>query len=135
MENLVTNKNIRNTKVRRHMLRLFSTTNAPMSAIDIQAHLLRNDLSVNKTTIYRELSFLKSLNLIRDIEFGDGKKRYERTDSKHHHHLICIKCDMIKDVEIDFDLSKNLDKLEKESKFKIMKHSLELFGVCKKCQF
>lgn len=95
---------------------------APLSALD----LIRK-IKVNKTTIYRSLEKLMTNGVILEIDFSDGKKRYELAESKHHHHLICISCSTVKDVSLD-------EKFNVPKSFKVVKHNLEFFGYCKNCQ-
>lgn len=113
---------MRLTKARKQILKEFGNIVSPISAFD-----LLKKVKVNKTTIYRELNFLLGKNLIQEVDLLDGKKRYEGTDSGHHHHLVCISCNDVKDVDFEenFDLPGD---------FSVIKHSLEFFGYCKNCQ-
>lgn len=89
-------------------------------------------LGVNKTTVYRQIEkMLKEGSLI-EVEFGDGKKRYELSSLGHHHHLICLKCGKVEEVEINE--GKMLESLKKlKSNIRVERHSLEFFGKCIKC--
>ena len=73
-------------------------------------------------------------NIIKEIEFGEGQKRYELEDFKHHHHLICLKCRKVDDIELKTDLEKEEKRFLKENGFKVVNHSLEFFGYCQNCQ-
>lgn len=88
-------------------------------------------LKVNKTTVYRQLEKLIKDQIVIEIEFGDGKKRYELKSLDHHHHLICKKCGKLEDVTVDE--SRIMKDLSSQSKFKIENHSLEFFGICESC--
>ncbi len=121
------------TKVRSAMLALLAETSTPLSITEILLQLKKEDLSPNKTTIYRELEFLTNLGLVSDVDFGDGKKRYEES-GEHHHHIICVNCKTIKDVKMDKDLDEFSAKIAKQAGFKPVGHSLEFFGLCSKCQ-
>lgn len=122
-------KGFRITKARAAILELLEKSNAPISADEIVV-----SLGVNKSTVYRELDFLKSQDLITDIRLDDSKNMYESKSKSHHHHLYCIKCKKIEEVEMGNDLDVFEKKLEKDTKFKIKKHSLEFFGTCLTCQ-
>lgn len=121
------------TPIREKIIDLLSKSSSPRSAPELQESFLISKIKVNKTTIYRELDFLLQKTLINEVEFGDGKKRYELNNG-HHHHLICLNCNRIEDVDLETDLSKEQAKIEKETGFKIKSHSLEFFGYCKNCQ-
>ncbi|MEK9166808.1 MAG: Fur family transcriptional regulator [Patescibacteria group bacterium] len=122
-------KGFRITKARAAILDLLEKSNAPVSADEIVA-----SLGVNKSTVYRELDFLESQDLITDIRLDNAKNMYESKSKNHHHHLYCIKCKKIEEVDMDNDLDIFEKKLEKDTKFKIKKHSLEFFGTCLTCQ-
>lgn len=121
------------TPIRTKILEIFDDLSSPISAPDLLDSIKSFNEGVNKTTIYRELDFLQSKNLITEVEFGDGKKRYELNDG-HHHHLICINCKIVEDVDLKTDLSAEEKNIEKQTGFKIQNHSLEFFGLCKNCQ-
>lgn len=93
------------------------------------AHDLVEKIGVNKTTIYRELSKLVLEGEAVEVDFGDGKKRYELAKKDHHHHAICTKCNLIKDVRIN---ERGLDL--KIKNFFIQRHSVEFFGLCNNCR-
>lgn len=121
------------TPIREKIIDILSKSDSPSSAPELQKAFLVLKINVNKTTIYRELDFLLKKALINEVEFGDGKKRYELNNG-HHHHLICLNCNKIADIGLETDLSKEEAKIEKETGFKIKSHSLEFFGYCKNCQ-
>lgn len=109
-----------------NVLDLISGANLP-----VDANYLIEKLKVNKTTVYRQIDKLLLENKILEVELGDGKKRYELKDLKHHHHLVCKKCGTIDDIEIDEKMI--LGSLSKKTSFKIESHSLEFFGTCVNC--
>lgn len=121
------------TPIRNKILEILGDSTQPISAPALLESVKSSNEGVNKTTIYRELDFLKLKDFISEVEFGDGKKRYELNDG-HHHHLICLNCKKIEDVDLKTDLSEEEKKIEKETGFKIQSHSLEFFGFCKDCQ-
>lgn len=121
------------TPIRKKILDIFSTSPSPISAPELVESFKNLKIDVNKTTIYRELNFLMTKLFITEVEFGDGKKRYELNNG-HHHHLICLNCNKIKDVDLKTDLSEEETKIEQETGFKVKSHSLEFFGHCKNCQ-
>lgn len=89
----------------------------------------------NKTTIYRELFFLLENNFIKEVEFGDGKKRYEITLNKpHHHHVVCLNCKEIVNIPLEKELDEEENKIEKITNFKLTSHMLEFFGLCPNCK-
>src|SRR3989344_4892621 len=128
-DNLLENIRIngyRLTKVRKVILDVLAAQHAPVSVGDIQKLLTQKKLFPNKTTVYRELAFLKEQNAIRELQLGDSKAWYEIKPDNHHHHVVCVNCDRIEDVELKKEfLNSTEKKIEKDKKFKITRHTLE----------
>lgn len=106
---------------------------AILSRVDkpIDVSLLVKKIGVNKTTVYRQIEKLLEKKILTEIDFGDGKKRYELKSLGHHHHIVCKNCGKLEDIEIDED---NLIKsVTGKTSFKIESHSLEFFGKCLSC--
>ena len=73
--------------------------------------------------------------MLKKINFGDGRSRYEfcNEDDHHHHHLICLNCDQV--FEFEDDLLESLETIiHKKSDFKIVDHQLKFYGYCSQCQ-
>ena len=120
---------LKNTPSRLAILSVLTEKNRPLDVLEIFE--LTKD-KADLATIYRTLETFYGNGLINKVEFGEGKYRYElrRTD---HHHLICLDCGKIEDVEDRF-----MSDWEKEIKdkkgFLVKNHSLEFFGHCPDCQ-
>jgi Fe2+ or Zn2+ uptake regulation protein len=123
------------TKVRQNLIELFSTHHRPLSVQDLISLLANLDIHVNKTTIYREISFLLLHKVIAELDLLEGKKRYEIYNENHrHHHLVCVQCKEIECVDTPGEFA-GLEKwLKATRKFKVTSHLLEFFGLCRKCQ-
>lgn len=125
----------RMTSVRSAMVDIFTNTHEPLSAGEILEKLKKYKLKANKTTVYREITFLLEGKVITPVTFQASEKLYELLKD-HHHHLVCQNCHSIE--EVDFDeieelLTKVEKKMKKKNKFSKILHSLEFFGVCQKC--
>lgn len=126
-------KGFRLTNIRKKLVDIFATTKMPLSVQELIEKLEEQDITANKTTIYREIYFLMEQGMVAEIDFGDRRKRYESAHTEHHHHLICLKCDSVKDITVTNDLKKEEERLAKKNNFKITNHSLEFFGFCSQC--
>ena len=91
------------------------------------------DRTISKATVYRTLTLLKESKILEEQDFEGGKKLYERAQGrKHHDHFICIRCGKI--IEFENDHIEKLQDFEaKKHHFKVVYHSLKLFGFCKNC--
>ena len=99
--------------------------------------------TIGLTTVYRTLELLVGMGLVFKFDFGDGRARYElcRGDdsSSHHHHLVCTNCGRIIDyaefIEEELELiNKTKQELEKKYGFEIRNHTLQFYGLCKRCK-
>lgn len=122
------------TPAREALLQVFATAEKPLSAVELGVQLKKKRLGVNKTTIYREITFLLEQQIIHEIQFGDDKKYFELAGSEHHHHLRCVSCNAVEDIELPHDATLYQKEIERKTKFTVMRHALEFFGLCAKCQ-
>lgn len=119
------------TKARRALIDLFAKEHRPMDVDEIAKGL---KVSAHKVTLYRELKFLTAQGIVREVTLKGDRARYESADLEHHHHVVCVKCDDVADVKFDEDIERQQKAIEKKTKFQILTHSLEFFGVCAKCR-
>ncbi len=120
------------TPVRIAALQLFESAERPLDAQFLIDHLQKKR-AVDRVTVFRLLNAFVASGLLRKVEFGEGKARYELAGKSDHHHLICESCGAITDVA-DTIIPTIEKELQKEYHFLIQSHSLEFFGLCKNCQ-
>lgn len=121
------------TRVRTAVVEAFVRHAAPMTAQELSGLLAAKGIRPNKTTLYRELAFLAGKDVIREIAFGDRTSRFEIAGD-HHHHVVCVRCDRVVDVALDNDLDAEERAIARKTKFTILRHSLEFFGLCASCR-
>ena len=119
------------TPARVATMKLFESHNKPLDVAHIIDDLARK-LAMDRVTVYRILSALTQKGLLRKIEFGEGKARYE-LNKEEHHHLICQSCGAIEDIS-DCGIEILEEKIKQKKNFLVKSHSLEFFGLCVKCQ-
>lgn len=123
------------TPLRIVLLDTLAAANTPKTVPEILEELGKRGYRVNKTTIYRQLTALVGYRIVSSVNFGDLAQRYELADEHgHHHHAICLGCGQIEDVDFPTKISAEEKKIQKEIGFKVVEHSLEFFGFCKRCQ-
>ncbi|NLT95211.1 MAG: transcriptional repressor [Clostridia bacterium] len=106
-----------------------------LSAEDVYQIVKDTNPEIGLATVYRTLDILAELQILKKIDFGDGRYRYEfcNEDDHHHHHLICLKCERV--FEFEDDLLESLEAIiNKKSGFKIVDHQLKFYGYCSECQ-
>jgi Fur family transcriptional regulator, ferric uptake regulator len=120
------------TPLRQELVSLFESGCNPLAYDDLLQLLKSRGFTPNKTTLYRELTFLCAQRITQEIDLGEGKKRYELAND-HHHHLVCTACDAIEAVHLSTDIRFEEEKIKAEKGFVVTRHMLEFFGICGSC--
>lgn len=126
-------KGYRITQTRKQIFNIFEKSAKPLSVSELLKGLKDKNLSVHKTTVYRALEAMVHESILYEIYFADGVIYYELKNQKHHHHLVCIKCKKVEDMFVEYPMGKVEKAIYKKTGFKTIHHSLEFFGLCKKC--
>ena len=128
------NEGLRYTSQRQIVWDEICKTDDHRDAEDIYFKIKTSGKKVSRATIYRTIDVLVKNNLVRKLELGDGRNRYEnKLDSSHHDHIVCIQCGRI-DEFMDENIEKLQDEIAKKYHFKIVRHIHQLFGLCKDCK-
>lgn len=122
----------RNSKQRNRMLELLRGTSSHPTADWLYERLKKEFPHLSLGTVYRNLSLLTDLGLVKKIHFGSTHDRFEAKTAPHYH-LICEQCGKI----VDFDLPIYTDineQAKQHTNFVIHTHKIEFFGLCKDCR-
>ncbi len=113
---------------------LFSSE-AHLSADDIEGELRHRQERIGKATIYRTLDLLVKSNLVVEHDFGEGFKRYEQRLSPRpvYQHLICQACGRVQEFEMP-EIPAVEARVARELGFKPHRHRVEIHGLCATCQ-
>lgn len=123
-------KNLKNTKNRTLILNILKDSSSPLCAEDIYNNINKK---INIATIYRNLNTLTDKRILVKTIFEDGKMYYKISNDSHIHSLVCTICHSITPIEnCPIDLIANT--IKSNTGFIITSHSLEIRGICPKCQ-
>ncbi|MFK5882115.1 MAG: Fur family transcriptional regulator [Sulfurospirillum sp.] len=117
IEKIIKGKNLKLTPARVEILEILIEQNKPISYDDI-----KDGLSMDKATFYRNISKFEDNSIIRSFESND-KKRYFSLEQNFHPHFICTRCNTISCLS-----EKNLINLQG---YKI--ESIIIKGLCPAC--
>ncbi len=94
----------------------------------------KKEARVSKASIYRLIPLLIEANLIEEVFFDRGQMYYEHIYGHEHHcHLRCVNCKQI--LEFNDPRLKEIERdLADKFNYKILRHKLEVMGLCQKCQ-
>ncbi|MGB3961095.1 MAG: Fur family transcriptional regulator, partial [Sulfurimonas sp.] len=91
------------------------------------------DLNTGIATVYRTLSLLEDSNVVTSLSFGAQGKKYELGTKEHHDHVICTECGTITEF-VDEAIEERQHAIAETLGFKMIDHSMQIYGICKKCQ-
>lgn len=128
---------IRYTKGRRAVVGVLQRAKGPQSASDLHDRLRPG---VPLSSIYRSLAVLDQAGIVRRHHDVDGVARFELAEwlAGHHHHLVCVECGAVEDVELADEaegiLNQLAETLGERARYRVSGHALEVQGVCGACR-
>ena len=83
-------------------------------------------------SVYRNLESFKDCGILTKIEREDRRLYYALCNihegNPHHHHIVCIKCGKVDDVE-----GCVLSGVKNAGGYKVLKHVVQFEGLCPEC--
>ena len=130
----IEDKGMRHTKQRELIVDSFFSAGRHITSEELFNIVKKKNPEIGYATVQRNLNLLCESGLAEEIKIGKQKTRYEQKyGSKHHDHLICVKCGRLIEVN-DEKIEKLQDKLARENNFIPIKHKLEIYGICGNCK-
>lgn len=104
------------------------------SIVDIQGWLetAHPEYDLQAPTVYRILQWLKALELISQTDMGSAGIVYELLDNPHHHHLICLNCGKVTNLN-DGYLETLREALAGDFGFQARIDHMAIYGLCPAC--
>lgn len=122
-------KGYRLTRTRQEIIKiLLNNPKDHISAGDLYKRLLKQGISCDLATVYRNLNLLSSLGLIHKTNFQEPHAHFEYSH-RHEIHLLCESCGKITEVDANVKI-----KLPQKFKFQTRWKSIVIIGLCPKCQ-
>lgn len=125
---------MRQTPLLKTVLSLLENSKKPLSVPEIGQLLQAQNLTPNKTTLYRILDKLQENGTVEALLL-DPKVTYYELKTHHHHHFRCQNCDKIQcvnDPELESQIHALEEKLEAKG-IKVEEHHFSLSGTCSTC--
>ncbi|MCP3975191.1 MAG: transcriptional repressor [bacterium] len=128
---------VRYTTGRQRVTSALVASDGPRSAAELQTQL---GSAIPLSSLYRSLAVMASAGVLAPHHGSQGVTRYELAEwlSGHHHHLVCIDCGSVDDIELPDALEATLhelvDTVADEGHFVALGHALEVEGRCKACK-
>lgn len=128
---------IRYTRGRREVVTTLAGSDGPMSAAELNRRLRS---TVPLSSLYRSLSVLEEAGVLVHHFSAGGVTRYELAEwlQGHHHHLICVSCGKVEDLQLPASFEEQVqqlvDKIGVSASFTPSDHALEIEGRCLECR-
>ena len=127
-------KGLKHTDQRDKILDIFLSTSRHIAADELHAIIKKANPRIGFSTVYRTMKIFTECGLAHEVNFGDGRARFEKAfDKSQHGHLICTGCGKTEEFETDA-LEKSVKKIADSRQFLPQGHRFEVYGLCKKCK-
>lgn len=126
-------KNYKMTPQRKTIIDFFlKNPEKHLSAEDVFLEIKKTNPELGLATVYRTLDLLADLEILKKMNFDDGRFRYEFSNDDTHYHLICLNCDKV--IEFENEILETLTTVIAEKHdFKVVDHQIKFYGYCKEC--
>jgi len=89
----------------------------------------------DRASIYRTVQLFEEIGVLQRLQIGwKYKLELSHEFSGHHHHLTCLRCHRIIEIEEDVELEQQIMRLAHAHDFEASAHQLELRGLCGMCK-
>jgi len=130
----VIGKGMKHSGQRQDVLMTFLKTEKHLTADELFRLVKKKNPSIGVATVYRTLKLICESGIGRELRLGNDSVLYEHNyKHEHHDHLICTECGKFTEV-VDPEIERLQEKLAKEAGFKLQRHKMLLYGICRECK-
>ena len=104
-----------------------------LAAEDVYRLLLEEGVDIGLATVYRVLTQFEEAGLISRHHFDAERASYELTQTEHHDHLVCVRCDKVEEF-MNPEIERAQRAVARQHGFELKQHVLVLYGLCSECQ-
>jgi len=120
------------TKQRAVILRSLSELDGHASAERVYEQACVHRRDVHFSTVYRTLERLRDLRVISQMDLGRGCAEFEIIADRPHHHLICLECGRMIDLDHSY-LEPVAEAIRRDFGFEPFLDHLAILGWCGEC--
>ena len=121
------------TEPRRIVASALDGRSGHFTAADLVADARSRQPGIGRATVFRALELFMELGVVERIDLPTGDHAYVVCEPAHHHHVVCSRCGRSTEID-DRGIRAITKKIAKRTGYRIDRHRLELFGLCKSCQ-
>lgn len=88
----------------------------------------------DRASVYRTIKLFEKLGVVQRLQIG-WKYKLELSDgfTAHHHHLTCLGCGTVIDIEDERHVDKFIHEVSAKFRFTPHRHQFEIDGYCERC--
>jgi len=125
-------KGLKHSAVRDVVLEEFFGAGSHVSIEELLARVRRRAPTAGYSTVYRTLRLLVESGQAVARDFGGAQTLFEPADTRHHDHVVCLRCGVIREFE-EAAIEDLQEKVARRLGFQVTSHRLELYGLCAAC--
>ncbi|CDI50553.1 Fur family transcriptional regulator [Clostridium tetani] len=125
-------KKLKLTPQRIAVYKYLKSTNKHPSAETIYKSLQAEYPTMSLATVYKTLKTLVEVDLIQEINVGEGNFRYDGKINSHSH-IQCISCGKVDDID-DINFENLNDKIKPCTDYDVLSNQVYFYGICSCCK-
>jgi Fe2+ or Zn2+ uptake regulation protein len=126
---LLRRRGLRATPQRRAIIDAVRTAAGHVTAESVFDQVRTELPTISLKTVYETLHTLVAVGEMRELALGAGPTRFDTTVGPHHH-LICLKCNRIEDIDFDVDAIA----VGQRQGFSVVRTDVIAWGRCPDCE-
>jgi Fe2+ or Zn2+ uptake regulation protein len=130
---LLRQANQRATPQRVAVLQAVADAGRHVTAEEVYRKIAPGMPAITLSTVYRTLERLRDLRIVSETDLGEGVRHFELVHGEPHHHLICVACGAMIDLD-DEAVSTLRARVIADYGFAPHLDHLAIFGHCAACQ-
>jgi len=95
--------------------------------------VVRQARGVGRATVFRTMRLLLEIDVVCRVLLEDGSLHYRVSRRGHHHHLVCVSCGNVQDLD-ECVVGDLVRELAAATEYEIEGHWLEFYGRCATCR-
>lgn len=120
------------SKSRSRIMEVFFRSDTHLTVDELTRAVRRRERGVGAATVYRTLKLLVRIGYAKELDFGEGARRYESSLGAHHDHLVCRRCGGVSEfTEPEIELLQ--ESVARRHGFLPTTHRLDIYGYCREC--
>lgn len=132
ISNIFKEKKLKLTPQRIAVYKYLKSSKEHPSAETIYKALQKDYPTMSLATVYKALKTLVDVNLVQEINVGEGNFRYDGNTCSHPH-IQCISCNKVEDINGIFFNNLN-EEVQNYTKYDIVANQVYFYGICSNCK-